>query len=112
MKKMRRAAKAERRSLNSQAVLWLEERATQWKSVNLRDVVASIRSEREAMFRRHGEGPNSVNLVRSSRRRVSVENRAVLDTNVILKARVRRTPLNDIGGSAAPHKSVKDGRPD
>jgi len=69
LRRMRRAAKAERRSLNSQAVLWLEERADQWKGVKLRDVVAAIRSHREAMLHRHGQSPDSVTLVRSSRRR-------------------------------------------
>jgi Antitoxin FitA-like, ribbon-helix-helix len=70
LRQMRRAAKAERRSLNSQAVRWLEERATQWKNTtDIHNLVASIRAEREAMFRRHGQEIDSVELVRRSRRR-------------------------------------------
>src|SRR5260370_1740275 len=67
--RMRRAAKTERRSLNSQAVQWLEQSATQWTSSSELDLVKAIRAERAAMFRRHGRGTDSVELVRRVRRR-------------------------------------------
>ena len=70
LREMRRAAKAEHRSLNSQAVQWLEERASQSKNrADIHSLVASIRANREAMFRRHGTTGDSVELVRRSRRR-------------------------------------------
>jgi len=68
---MRQAAKVERRSLNSQAVRWLENSAAQWEDAkDIHRAVAAIRERREAMFRRHGKGIDSVELVRRTRDRV------------------------------------------
>lgn len=70
LRRMRQAAKVERRSQNSQAVHWLENGATQWEGArDLHRAIAAIRERREAMFRRHGKGIDSVELVRRTRRR-------------------------------------------
>jgi hypothetical protein len=72
LKKMRRAAKEQRRSLNSQALEWLEQSANQWKrGTDLRDLLESIRNTRESIGRRYGLGTDSVQLVRAMRQRGS-----------------------------------------
>lgn len=70
LKKMRRAAKQQRRSLNSQALQWLEHGANEWrKTTEIRDLLEAIRNTRESMSRRLGRGADSVELVRAMRRR-------------------------------------------
>ena len=70
LRRMRQAAKVERRSLNSQAIHWLESGAAHFEDAkDLHRVVAAIRERRETMFRRHGMGIDSVELVRRTRRR-------------------------------------------
>ena len=62
---MRQAAKVERRSLNSQAIRWLENGAAHWEDAkDLQRVVAAIRERRQAMVQRHGTSTDSVELVR------------------------------------------------
>lgn len=70
LKKMRRAAKEQRRSLNSQALDWLEQGAERWHNQERqRDLFDAIRANRQSIFRRHGLGTDSVELVRNMRRR-------------------------------------------
>jgi hypothetical protein len=70
LKKMRRAAKEQRRSLNSQALEWLEQSAKQWgREADLSDLLKSVRTTRESIGRKHGRGTDSVELVRAMRRR-------------------------------------------
>ena len=72
LQRMRRAARAERRSLNSQAVQWLEQSASHWiPEHKRRELMQAIQSEREAIYRRHGAGTDSVELIRKMRRRVN-----------------------------------------
>lgn len=65
MKRLRRAAADERRSLNSQAVLWLEESAGQW--INKRELLERIRASREEIYKRHGMGSDSAEIIRRMR---------------------------------------------
>jgi hypothetical protein len=70
LKKMRRAAKEQRRSLNSQALEWLEQSAKQWRrETDLHDLLESIRATRESIGRKYGRGTDSVELVRAMRQR-------------------------------------------
>jgi len=70
LKKMRRAAKEQRRSLNSQALEWLEQSANQWRrGTDLHELLESIRTTRESIGRRYGRGTDSVELVRAMRQR-------------------------------------------
>ena len=72
LKKMRRAAKEQRRSLNSQALEWLEQSANQWRrETDLHDLLESVRTTRESIGRKQGRGTDSVELVRAMRRRGS-----------------------------------------
>jgi len=72
LKKMRRAAKEQRRSLNSQALEWLEQSADQWRrGTDLRDLLESIGTARESISRKYGRGTDSVELVRAMRQRGS-----------------------------------------
>jgi len=69
---MRRAAKEQRRSLNSQALEWLEQSANQWRrETDLHDLLESVRTTRESIGRKQGRGTGSVELVRAMRRRGS-----------------------------------------
>ncbi len=70
LKKMRRAAKEQHRSLNSQALEWLEHSAKQWRRrTELHDLLESIRVTRESVYQRYGRGTDSVDLVRVMRQR-------------------------------------------
>jgi hypothetical protein len=70
LRKMRRAAKQQRRSLNSQAVVWLEKSANQWRrGSDLSELLEAIRATRESVYQRHGPGTDSVKLVRAMRQR-------------------------------------------
>jgi hypothetical protein len=72
LKKMRRAAKEQRRSLNSQALEWLEQSANQWRrGTDLHDLLESIRTTRESISRKYGRGTDSVELIRAMRQRGS-----------------------------------------
>jgi hypothetical protein len=68
LRRMRRAAQVERRSLNSQAVQWLEQSAKQWTpQQKRRELMEAIQSEREAIYQRHGAGTETVELIRKMR---------------------------------------------
>lgn len=68
MERLRRAAAEERRSVNSQALYWLEWAARHWMSLEERTgLVERIRASREATFRRHGMGGDSAKLIRKIR---------------------------------------------
>jgi hypothetical protein len=70
MEKMRRAAKTEQRSVNSQALRWLEQSAKQASTQDLLpELLEDIRAVRESVYRRHGRGTNSARLTRVLRRR-------------------------------------------
>jgi hypothetical protein len=70
MEKMRRAAKTEQRSVNSQALRWLEQSAKQWSTSELLpELLDDIRAVRESIYRRHGRGTDSAQLTRILRRR-------------------------------------------
>ena len=70
LERLRRAAKEQRRSLNSQALEWLEQSANQWRrGADVRDLLESIRATRESIHRRYGRGTDSVELVRAMRQR-------------------------------------------
>jgi hypothetical protein len=70
LEKMRRAAKTEQRSVNSQALRWLEQSAKQWSTVDLLpELLDDIRAVRESIYRRHGRGTDSAQLTRILRRR-------------------------------------------
>jgi hypothetical protein len=70
LEKMRRAAKTEQRSVNSQALRWLEQSAKQWSTQDLLpELLEDIRAVRESIYRRHGRGTNSAQLTRILRRR-------------------------------------------
>jgi len=67
MEHLRRAA-AEQRSLNAQAVHWLEQAARQWMSAEERSrLLQMIRSSRQAVDRRHGPGSDSAKAIRQMR---------------------------------------------
>jgi hypothetical protein len=68
MTQIRRAAAAERRSVNAQVVHWLEQ-ATRWRfaSADLANLYRRIRASRKAIARRHGPGVDSASLVRRLR---------------------------------------------
>ena len=71
LKMMRQTAKQEHRSLNSQALEWLEQSAQRQQSNgDLGDLLKSIATNREAMYRKYGPGTDSVKLLRAMRRRV------------------------------------------
>jgi plasmid stability protein len=66
-RKLKRAAKKDRRSTNSQALVWLERSAAEWQSrLGTRDLLAAIHANREAMYRQYGSG-DSVKLIRKMR---------------------------------------------
>ena len=68
MKRLRQAATEEHRSINSQAVQWLEQGAGQWMSPRGRaKLVRDIQSLREAIARRHGPGSDSTEIIRRMR---------------------------------------------
>jgi plasmid stability protein len=70
LRKMRRAAKEQNRSLNSQALEWLEHCAKQWRRrMELQDLLESIRATRECVYQQYGRGTDSVDLVRVMRQR-------------------------------------------
>jgi hypothetical protein len=70
LKQMRRAAKEQRRSLNSQALVWLEQCAKQMRTVEQRrELFEAIRATKASILRRHGRGGDSVELIRAMRRR-------------------------------------------
>jgi plasmid stability protein len=70
LEKMRRAAKTEQRSVNSQAIRWLEQSAKQWSAQDLLpELLEDIRAARESIYRRHGRGTNSAQLTRILRLR-------------------------------------------
>ena len=70
LEKMRRAAKTEQRSVNSQALRWLEQSAKQWSAQDLLpELLDDIRAVRESVYRRYGRGTNSAQLTRILRRR-------------------------------------------
>jgi len=68
MRKLREAAAEERRSLNGQAIHWLEEAARKRISPKERErLFADIRTLREETFRRRGMGSDSAKLIRRMR---------------------------------------------
>jgi hypothetical protein len=70
LEKMRRASKTEQRSVNSQAIRWLEQSAKQWSAQDLLpELLEDIRAARESIYRRHRRGTNSAQLTRILRRR-------------------------------------------
>jgi hypothetical protein len=70
IKRMRQAAKVERRSLNSQAIKWLEQAAQEWHGPSKRrELFAAIQANRESILRRQGMGSDSVELIRAMRQR-------------------------------------------
>lgn len=65
-RKLKRAAKKDRRSTNSQALVWLERSAAEWQSrLGTRDLLAAIHANR-GMYRQYGSG-DSVKLIRKMR---------------------------------------------
>ena len=70
LKTMRRAAREQHRSLNSQALEWLEQGARQQQSrTESSALMESIRINREAMYREFGSDSDSVRLIRAMRGR-------------------------------------------
>jgi plasmid stability protein len=70
IKRMRQAAKAEGRSLNSQAIKWLEQAAQEWHEPSRnRDLFEAIQANRESIRQRQGLGSDSVELIQAMRHR-------------------------------------------
>ncbi len=68
MESLRDAARAQNRSINGQAVHWLQLEARQWGSLEKRmQLFERIEASREATFRRHGLGSDSGKLIRQMR---------------------------------------------
>ena len=68
LKRLRQAARESRRSVNAQAITWLEEAAQRWNSPRDWDqLLKRIRSRREAIYRRHGMGSDSAAIIREMR---------------------------------------------
>jgi hypothetical protein len=68
MQQLRRVAKEERRSVNAQVLLWLQQAGRQSLSLQERTrVVSRIRALRKAIFRRRGLGPDSAEMIRQMR---------------------------------------------
>ena len=65
MQRLHEAAAEDRRSINSQAALWLEQAARQRMSLEERSrLLSRIRSLRRAITRRRGTGPDSAKIIR------------------------------------------------
>jgi plasmid stability protein len=68
LKHLRHAAAEEQRSVNAQAVYWIEQGARQWVSGQEREkLLAEIRSSRRATELRQGRGSNSAAITRRMR---------------------------------------------
>ena len=68
MDDLRRIAKQERRSVNAQAIHCLEDSAQRRRDLKRRArVVEQIQKTREAIYRRHGLGSDSTELIRCMR---------------------------------------------
>ena len=68
MRQLRQAAVENKRSLNAQAVYWLEQAGRQWLSGEERTkLLFWIRSSRQATRRRHGRGSDSAVITRRMR---------------------------------------------
>ena len=65
---LRQAAEEERRSINSQALYWLEDTAQRWQSrTGIGQLFEGIREGREQIARRHGVGSDSAKIIRRMR---------------------------------------------
>jgi hypothetical protein len=65
---LRQAAEEERRSINSQALYWLEDTAQRWQSrTEFGQLFDRIRARREEIYRRHGVGSDSAKIIRRMR---------------------------------------------
>lgn len=68
LEQLRDAARAQKRSVNAQAVYWLEQMGREWGSLEERTkLFERIRASREATFRKHGLGTDSAKLIRQMR---------------------------------------------
>lgn len=68
MKRLREAAEEQRRSINAQSLVWLEEAAGRWVSREDRErIFDEIEQTRERLFRKYGKFPDSAKLVRKMR---------------------------------------------
>lgn len=72
MQRLRKAAAEQRRSINAQAVCWLEKGAREWMgSEEQKELLRRIKASREATYQRHGLLSDSTEIIRQMR-----ENRA------------------------------------
>ena len=68
MERLRQAAAEERRSINAQVVYWIEQSAKRRMTLEERTkLVGDIGSLRQAIFRRHGMGSDSAEIIRQMR---------------------------------------------
>ena len=68
MEDLRRLAKQERRSVNAQTIHCLEDGVRRYRDLERRArVVEQIQKTREALYRRHGLGSDSTELIRRMR---------------------------------------------
>ena len=68
IKRLRNAAREQKRSINSEAVLWLERAARDSSSrEDVAKLFRKIRASRRAILRRHGLGTDSVEIIRQMR---------------------------------------------
>ena len=68
MDRLRQAAQGEKRSVNAQALHWLDSGARRWVSPAERaKLLGEIRSLRDRVYARHGAGSDSAVLTRRAR---------------------------------------------
>ena len=67
LERLRRVAAEEKRSVNAQALQWLEAGARRPGSPEWEEVFDRIRSTRKAILRRHGRGTDVTGIIREMR---------------------------------------------
>lgn len=68
MVRLRQAAEGQRRSINAEALFWLEDVAErQWSRAEIEAWFDRVRANREAIYRKHGVSSDSVGIIRRMR---------------------------------------------